>query len=72
MGHRVICDAAFPARMKCNTRRHFRMTLRPPRWQSVCSDAQVFRKNWINSSANAQQKRRPTGRLLEYRFRDKF
>jgi hypothetical protein len=37
-------------------RRHFRVTLRPPRWQSVCSDMQVFRKNWINSSANANKK----------------
>jgi hypothetical protein len=33
-----------------------RSKLRPPRWKSVCGRAQVFRKNCVNSSANAQQK----------------
>src|ERR1700736_5871473 len=35
------------------------LDLRRPRLKSLCSQAQVFRKNCFNSSANDRQKRRP-------------
>src|SRR5436305_2100683 len=41
-------------------------TLQAPRWQSVCSRGQVFRKNCNNSSANAQQKGRQQAPFLNF------
>src|ERR1700682_8353 len=52
-----------PARIENGKAPAHSANLAQPRWKSVCAGMQVFRKNCVNCSANAQQKRRPKAPL---------
>jgi len=75
MGHPSDGDAADRARLKAERMPSSPHNLRALCWKSVCTQAQVFRKNCVNSSANAQQKGRsgrPFAKFLMEIFRYKF
>jgi hypothetical protein len=75
MGHPSDGDAADRARLKAERTPSSPDNLRTLCWKSVCAQGQVFRKNCVNSSANAQQKgrsRAPFRKFLMEIFRYKF
>src|ERR1700761_7741190 len=64
MGSPGDCDAAFRARSRLRYAPSF-PKLRPARWQSVCSHAQVFGKTASTGQQIPNKKAPETGRLLD-------